>query len=262
MRRSRIRAKLEERKPVLLTKINTQDPVIVEMIGLHGFDGVWICGEHVPLDGDRLAHLIRAAGQSDLDTIVRIPRSGYSSYIHPLELGSSGIMVPHCRSACEAESLVKATRFHPLGRRALDGGNRDGSYCMVPLLDYMRHANSNTCLVIQIEEPEAVEQVEEIAALDGVDALFVGPGDLSQAYGVPGEFNHPLVCQAVERVAAASRRHGRAWGLPVNRENAAKYLEMGASFCSTGADILGLHEYYCSIRSGFERMGFEFSPRI
>ncbi len=247
---------------MLLTKINTQDPVIVDMIGLIGFDGVWICCEHVPLDGDRLAHLIRTAGLNDLDSVVRVQKAGYSSYIHPLELGASGIMVPHCRGAREAAALVEATRFHPLGLRALDSGNADGHYCMVPLMEYMRHANENTVLVLQIEDPEAVEQAEEMAALNGVDVLFVGPGDLSQALGIPGQVGHPEVRKAIERVALACEKHGRAWGLPVDCENVERYLEMGALFCSAGADVLGLRDYYHNIRSRFERLGFAFSPRI
>jgi len=262
MRKSHIRTKLQEQKPVLLTKINTQDPVVVDMIGLFGFDGVWICNEHAPIDADRLAHLIRTAGQNNLDTIVRVQRASYNSYIHPLELGASGIMVPHCKSASEVAGVVKDTRFHPTGRRPLDSGNADGNYCMVPLLDYMQHANANTCLVVQIEDPEAVEQVEDIAAIDGVDALFVGPGDLSQALGVPGQMEHPEILKAIERVALACKKHGRAWGLPINNTTAQKFLEMGATFCATGSDVHGLQNYYRNIQSEFGRFGFDFSPRI
>lgn len=262
MRNSRVREKLSRRQPVLSTKINTQDPVVVDMIGLIGFDCVWMCCEHIPLDGDRLAHLIRTASMNDLDSVVRIAKSGYSGYIHPLELGASGIMVPHCMSAEEACHLVRMTRFHPLGRRALDSGNADGNYCMVPLADYMRHANENTLVILQVEDPEAIEQIDRIAAVDGVDVVFVGPGDLSQGLGIPGQTDHPDVQEAIERVAQACEKHGRAWGLPVNAANAEKYLDMGALFCNAGADVLGLQDYYKDIRTRFSKFGFEFHPRV
>ncbi len=258
MRTSRVREKLSLNKPVLCTKINTQDPVVVDLIGLAGFDCVWICREHVPLDGDRLAHLIRAASLNGLDSMVRIARFGYSSYIHPLELGASGIMVPHCLSAGEARQVVRMTRFYPLGRRGLDGGNTDGDYCMVPVEDYTRHANANTFVVLQIEDPEAVEQIDEIAGVDGVDVLFVGPGDLAHAVGVPGKPADPTVQKSIERVALACEKHGRAWGLPVNGENVERYLEMGARFCSAGADVLGLQDYYRDLRIRYSKVGFEF----
>jgi 4-hydroxy-2-oxoheptanedioate aldolase len=262
MRTSRVREKLKLDKPVLCTKINTHDPVVVNLIGLAGFDCVWICLEHIPLDGGRLAHLICAASLNNLDSVVRIARSGYSSYIHPLELGASGIMVPHCLSAGEAREVVRMTRFHPLGHRALDGGNADGDYCMVPVTDYMRHANANTFVVLQIEDPEAVEQVDEIAAVDGVDVLLVGPGDLAHAMGVPGQTDDPAVQKAIELVALACEKHGRVWGLPVNAENVERYLDMGARFCSVGADVLGLQDYYRDIRTRFSRFGFEFRWKV
>ena len=262
MRKSRIRTKLGQNKPVLLSKINTQDPVVVDMIGLFGFDGVWICQEHTPMDGDRLAHLIRTANGTDLDTITRVNKSGYSGYIHPLELGGTGIMVPHCMNAAEAKYLVSMTRFQPLGRRALDSGNADGHYCLIPLEDYLRQSNENQVLVIQIEDPEAVEQIDEIAAVDGVDAIFVGPGDLSHALGIPGQVNSPEVQGAMRKVADACAKHGRHWGTPVSAATAEKYLEMGARFLNVGADVLGLAEYYRGIRSAFEKLGVEFQPKI
>ena len=262
MRTSLVRRKLKQREPVLCTKMNTQDPVVIDMIGLIGFDCVWLCAEHIPLDGDRLAHLIRTADMNDLDTVVRVSKGGYSNFIHPLELGASGIMVPHCMSAGEARELVRMTRFHPLGLRALDGGNADGSYCMIPLLDYMHSANDNTFLVVQVEDMEAVEQVDEIAAVEGVDVVFVGPGDLSQSLGIPGETEHPAVQEAIERVALACERYGRIWGLPVNPINVERYLGMGALFCTMGADVVGLQEYYKAIRTRFSSLGFEFRSKV
>ena len=262
MRASRVREKLKADKPVLVTKANITDPILADMIGLLGFDCLWVCQEHVPIDGDRLAHLIRTASMNDMDIMVRTDKGAYSDFIHPLELGAAGLMVPHCMSVAEARHTVAMTRFHPVGRRPLDSGNADGHYCMIPMADYLQQANDKTFLVVQIEDPEAVECVEEIAAIPGIDALFVGPADLSHGMGVPGNTKHPSVVKAIERVAAACKKHGRAWGLPVSAESAPEYMQMGARFLASGADVLGLHVYFKQLRQNFEKLGFEFVPKI
>lgn len=260
MRKSRVRRKLDEGRAVLCTKINTSEPVVVDIIGLLGFDCVWICREHTGADIDRLAHLLRAAAMNGLDSMVRTAKGSYSDYIQPLELGASGLMIPHCMDAEEARRVVWNTRFHPLGRRPLDGGNSDGRYCMIPTAEYMELANRNTFVLVQVEDPEAVERVDEIAAVEGIDCLFVGPGDLSQGYGVPGRTDHPCVVKAIEAVAAACARHGRNWGLPVSPESAPRYLEMGARFLACGADVLALTAYFRKLRADFEKVGIEFAP--
>jgi 4-hydroxy-2-oxoheptanedioate aldolase len=262
MRNSRVREKLRSGKTVLCTKINAADPVLVDIIGLLGFDCVWICREHGAIDNDRLAHLIRTAGMRDLDSMVRTPRGSYSDFIQPLELGASGLMIPHCIHADDAREIVRRTRFHPLGRRPLDGGNSDGHYCMIPLADYLRQANENTFIIVQIEDPETVDEVDAIAAVEGIDCLFVGPGDLAHALGVPGQIEHPDVACAIERVATACHRNGKAWGLPVTADSAPRYMRMGARFLTSGADVLGLHAYFRDLRQRFEALGVEFAPKL
>jgi 4-hydroxy-2-oxoheptanedioate aldolase len=262
VRHSRVRQKLKAGKPVLFTKINTIDPVVVDLIGLLGFDCVWLCNEHIAMDWDRLAHLTRTAAMNDMDLMVRTSKGSYSDLIRPLELGVSGLMIPHCMSTIEAREIVRNTRFHPVGRRPLDGGNSDGQYCMLPLGEYLRLANENTFIMVQLEDPEALEHVDGIAELEGIDGLFVGPSDLAQGLGVPGELNHPKIEEAIHLVAKACQKAGKTWGLPVSFETAPKYLELGARFLSSGADVLGLQSYFRNLRDSFKGLGFEFSQRI
>jgi len=262
MRMSRVRRKLAEGKPVLVTKMNTFEPVIADMIGLLGFDCVWLCNEHSAVDWDRLGNLIRTCAMNDMDAMVRVSKGAYTDYIRPLELGAAGIMVPHCMSAQEARELGQSTRFHPLGRRALDSGNADGHYCMIPLEEYLRRANENTFVVAQIEDPEALAEIDGIVSAPGVDAVFVGPADLTHGLGVPGRFDDPRLHKAIADVAAACRRHGKHWGLPVSADTAPKYLEMGARFLASGADVLGLAAYLKDVRAKFQNIGFEFHGRL
>jgi len=262
VRNSRVRRKLQDGKPVICTKINTTDPVIVDMIGLYGFDCVWICTEHLAINGDRLGHLIRTANMNNMDAVVRVARGSYSDCIRPLELGAAGIMVPHCRDEIEARQIAQWTRFHPVGRRPLDGGNSDAHYTLTPLSDYIREANENTFVIVQVEDPEAFDSIEMIARVDGIDVLFVGPTDLSHALGVPGQADHPKITEVIARVADACQKNGKNWGLPVTLETVPKYLKMGARFLACGADVLGLREYYGELRKHLEGLGVEFSTPL
>lgn len=245
-----------------MPKMNTADPVVCDIIGLNGFDCLWLCQEHVGLDWDRLGHLIRAAAVHDMDVLVRVAKGSYSDLIRPLELGAAGVMIPHCSSAEEARQVGAATRFHPLGRRAYDSGNADGAYCILSPQEYIDYANNNTFVVVQIEDPEAIDQIDDIAAAPGVDALFIGPADLSHALGEPGNTEHPEVKRAIGKTAAACARQGKAWGMPVTPETAPELIEQGAQLLAYGADVVGLTEYFRAVRQSFEQLGCQLTPKV
>ena len=139
------------------------------------------------------------------------------------------------------------TRFHPIGRRPVDGGNADAKYCMVPTHEYTKQANEQRFIVLQIEDPEAMEQIEEIAALPGFDMLFFGPGDYSHAIGHPGEMDHPLVQEGFRKVAECAKRHGKFAGTVGGKANAAERVAMGYQFLNIGADVLALDAYFKDI---------------
>jgi 4-hydroxy-2-oxoheptanedioate aldolase len=259
MRISRVRQKLRDNQPVICTKMNTVDPVIMDLIGLLDFDCVWLCNEHGGIDWDRMGHLVRTASMNNMDSLVRVAKGSYSDLIRPLELGATGIMVPHCRDEIEAQQIARDTRFYPIGLRPIDGGNSDGNYTLTPLCEYMRSADENTFVIVQIEDLETYDRIDDIAKVDGIDVLFVGPADLSQALGVPGQTDHPRIKEFISEVAACCARHGKDWGLPVTVETAEEYIAMGARFLACGADVLGLKIYYSELRDSLERLGINFS---
>ncbi|MCC6415026.1 MAG: aldolase [Opitutaceae bacterium] len=209
LRSSRIKRLLREGKFPATFKSNLTDPRVTEILGACGFDGIWLCNEHVPNDWITLEHTIRAARLHDMDTLVRIAKGGYSDYIRPLEAGATGIIVPHVESAGEAEKIVSWTRFHPLGKRALDGGNTDGLYCIVPQDEYIENSNTEKLIILQIESPEGLEQVEKIAAVPGFDGFLFGPGDFSHRIGKAGQLTAPELNVARQRVAQAARANGK-----------------------------------------------------
>jgi 4-hydroxy-2-oxoheptanedioate aldolase len=262
VRRSRVREKLAAGKAAIVGAMNSTDPVVCDIIGMTGFDALWMCNEHKGIDWDRMGNLIRTCAMNDMDSMIRVSKGSYNDYVRPLEIGATGIMVPHCMSAAEARSIGQATKFHPIGRRALDSGNADGHYCMVPLAQYLAEANDRTFTVVQIEDPEILDQIDEAVASPGADIFFVGPGDLSHGLGEPGNTKHPSILKAIDDVAAACKKHGKHWGLPVSPESAPRYMEMGARFLACGADVIGLAAYFGDLRKRLSALGIEFSPKV
>ncbi|QYM78585.1 aldolase [Horticoccus luteus] len=242
-RPSRILQRLRAGALATSLKINLSDPRVTEIAGLSGVDGVWLCNEHVPNDWIGLENQIRAARVHDIDTLVRVSRGSYSDYIRPLEAGATGLIVPHVANADEARQIVEWTRFHPLGKRALDGGNIDGQFCLLPLEDYLHQSNTERIVVLQIESPEALEHAEAIAAVPGFDALLFGPGDFSHRLGQPGKLDAPAVVAARKRVAAAARAHGKfamTAGLIAPFD---VLIDEGYRLFNVGADVVGLASY-------------------
>ena len=253
MRKNKILQKLRKGEPVMLAcPTPYPSPKLIEMIGLIGFDGVWIDMEHQDYDYDQLFAMGLACRASGMDPLVRMRKGPYWSYFRCLEAGANGIMVPHVCSAAEAREVVRNSRFHPLGQRGMDGVEVASNYGMEAMAEYMASANEETLVSIQIEDREGVEAIDEILAVEGLDGIMVGPGDLTQSYGIPTQGGHPLIVEAVDRVAEACRRHGKWWGIPVASPEAAKpYYEKGARFFVCGAAIIILQQGYSRIWKEF-----------
>lgn len=251
LRASRVLRKLRAGGVASCVKLNLADARVAEIAALCGLDCIWTDKEHVPNTLRDVEHQVRAAKMHDVDTLVRVQRGSYSDMIRPLELDAAGIMIPHLMSAAEARDIARLTRFHPIGRRPLDGGNSDGAYCLAPLDQYIEHANRERFIVVQIEGPEPMEEIDEIAATEGIDMLFFGPGDFTQAIGNPGGFDDPRVEAARRKVAEAATRHGKFAGTVGTIETLPTLIEMGYRFLSVGADVVALTERFGAIAKAF-----------
>src|SRR5919201_6351807 len=189
-------------------------PKLVEMVGWHGgFDAVWFDQEHAGLSTAQVEEAARAARGCGLDSFVRLAATDYATVMRALEAGAGGVMASMIRSARQAEDVVTWAKFHPRGQRGVNGTGVDGRYGTLPAAEYFRRANADSGVAVQIEHVDAVEEVERIAAVPDLDFLFVGPADLSQSMGLPGEWDHPRVWQAVERTARASQANGIHWAI-------------------------------------------------
>ena len=214
-------------------------PKLLELVGLHGgYDAVWLDQEHGSLTLEQVEHATRAARACGMETFVRLAPTDYASVMRPLEAGAGGIMAAQVRNARQVEEIIKWAKFYPRGMRGINNTGVDAHYGLVPLADYLRQANANTFIAIQIEHLEALEDVERIAAVKDVDVLFVGPADLSQSMGLPAEWDHPRHWQALERVAQAARNNGIHWAiLPCNPVYARRCVDLGCRMLSLGIDV-------------------------
>ena len=247
MRPSKVLNKLKNGGVALCTKMNLSDPRAVEIAAMSGVDCVWTCQEHVGNDYRAIQEQILAAKAYDCDLVCRVPKGSYSDYIRPLELDATGIMIPHVMSLQEAKDIVKTTRFHPVGRRPLDGGNADGKYCQVPLKDYLEQSNRERFVILQIEDPEPLNELEAIAALDGYDMLFFGPGDFTHSIGDPGNFANPLVAETRKRIAETANKYGKIAGTVGSLANYKELVDTGYRFINIGADVCALTTAYAEI---------------
>ena len=246
MRKSRVLRQMRAGKVATCTKLNLSDPRAAEIAAMSGFDCIWIDLEHVPNSMACVEDAVRAAKIYDVDVLTRVSKGCYSDICRPLEADSTGIMVPHLMSLAEAKQIAYFTKFHPIGRRPIDGGNADGKYCLVGAADYIKEANEERFTVVQIEDPEPLAELEEICALPGIDMIFFGPADFSQGIGDPCG-SDPRIDETRRLVAATARKHGKFAGTVGGTGNFDALVEMGYNFISVGADVVGLAQYYQGI---------------
>ncbi len=219
-------------------------PKVVELVGeIGGFDGFWIDQEHPGLSLKEIEQVVVGANAYGLDHFVRLPATDYATIMRPLEYGAGGIMVSMVKSPEEVEQVVRWAKFWPRGERGLNGSNRDGGFGLMPLDEYVVAANARTFVGIQIETASALDSIDKIAQIPDVDLIFVGPADLSQVLGVPGQFEHPRCFEAIDRIGAACRSAGKPWGIvPRGPEYAERMYQRGCRLFVTGFDSRALTE--------------------
>lgn len=252
-RKSRILDKLRSGQKVITYKQNTSCPRVTEIAGMIGFDGIWICQEHVPTDHMDMENIIRAAKTQNMDTIVRVAKGSYSDYIRPLEADASAIMIPHLMSLEEALEISHTVRFAPVGLRPLDGGNADGMYCLLPGDEYIKFCNENRMIIVQIEDPEPLSELDRICEIPGIDMIFFGPGDFSQAIGDPGNMDNPELIRVRKYIVETAHKHGKFAGT-VCSPSVKECFEMGYDLVNGGADVASLSDSMLSIMDGFKRL--------
>jgi len=194
------------------TFLNTGSAVLAEMAGRYGFDWALLDMEHGSGSWGMLTHQLMALEGSKTAPIVRIPSIQADYFKRALDLGAHGLMVPNVNTVEEARSIVSFSRYPPHGTRGVALMNRSTQYG-TKSTERLESAHENTLIIAQIESPTAIENVDAIAAVDGVDVLFVGPMDLSICMGIPRQFDNLEFLSATHKVVEAATRHGKASGI-------------------------------------------------
>lgn len=228
-------------------------PVVVEMLGLAGgYDGVWLDQEHGGLTTEQVMMLGITCRANDLGCFVRIPFTHYSVVSHSLESGVDGVMAARIESADDARRFIEWCKFAPVGQRGLNTSGADGHYTGRSPTELADTANERSFVAVQIETLGALREVEEIASLEAVDLLFIGPSDLSQSLGRLGQPDHPEVWRAVEAIAAACRQHGKPWGIvPAGPKYAERCVELGCRMLTCGNDVSAMRLGLAAIKQTY-----------
>lgn len=201
-----------------------------------GYDCIWLDLEHRAMSDREVQALLAYFHAFDIDCMLRPATLEKTRLYRYLEDGATGLLVPHVSTAEKARMLVDAVKFPPIGDRGLDGAGLDSDFILQGGEDYVEAANRETFLVVQIETPRAVENVDEIAAVEGVDGMFIGTGDLGMRIRRLG--SDLTLERAIQAVADAAERHGKAWGLPAGtREQLQQFHEQGARLTAYGGDF-------------------------
>lgn len=203
IRTNPVRVALAHNQAVIGTFAWTRSTAAVEVVGHLGFDYVVIDNEHTAIALDQTEHLIRAAESAGVVPIVRVAELNRAGITRALDCGAGGVIVPQIHSAADAQYAVQAAKYHPLGRRGMAQGRAAG-FGIAGLDDYYEVANRETLLILQVETRDAVEHLPSILAVPGVDVVLIGPMDLSQSLGYPGQFELPAVRTLMERVVEQS----------------------------------------------------------
>ena len=215
---------------------------ITEIIGHVGYDFVMADGEHSPFDHHDMEHLARTAEVTGMTPLVRVPGTDRRDICRYLDAGAAGVIVPNVRTRAEVENALAATAYPPAGNRGLALPRASGFGAM-PLPEFVDFANDNTLRVIQIETLEALDNLDDILSVPGVDVAFMGPLDVSAVLGVVGQVDHPEVVAIRRQISESCARHGVVAGtFAFTPEQLTSYVDEGFRFFLLGVDFLFLRQ--------------------
>ncbi|MGB9597790.1 MAG: HpcH/HpaI aldolase family protein [Candidatus Poribacteria bacterium] len=236
--KSRFREKLNNGQPVIGSFVKITDPAVVEIMGLAGLDFAIIDMEHGPISYETAQNLIRAGELVGISPIIRVSENDPVAILRSLDIGAEGVEVPQIRNAKDAELTASSARFHPQGDRGVCRYVRSGRYSSMDRKEYFRTANEKVITIGHLEGVEAVKNLDEIMAVEGLDILFIGPYDLSQSVGVPGEVDNPLVIKQMEKIIESAKKANKLVGTFADDIKSAKrWVDAGVMYIAVSVDV-------------------------
>jgi 2-keto-3-deoxy-L-rhamnonate aldolase RhmA len=220
-----------------------RSPQIVQLLAACGWDFVIVDTEHGFLDMQAVADFSAVARREEVTLIARVPDNLYHLLARPLDVGVEGVLCPRVDSREEAEQIVMAVKYAPVGDRGVSISGVATGYRAMSTRAYLDYSNANSMIAVQIESTLALENVGEILAVEGIDAAFIGPEDLSQSMGIPGEIQHPRMLEAYQHVIDAANRHSVAPGMHFrDLEMMKEWMGKGMRFVAYKTDFRLLQE--------------------
>ncbi len=241
MQKNKTKARLRAGETVFGCFVRYPDPGLIEFLGYQGWDFLVFDAEHGTVEPRDCENMTRAAELRGVTPIIRVTTNWQPIILRYLDTGAQGLLVPWVQSAAEAEAAVRSVKYQPQGIRGL-AGVRAADYGQTQSLgEYVEQANAETLVVLQIETAQAIEQLPEILKVGGIDVIFIGPSDLSQSLGLPGQAQHPTVQAAMQRIADCVAPTEVALGLMVrNVESAREWRKKGARYIAISLEsVLG-----------------------
>ena len=253
MQKNQTKEKLKAGETVFGSFVRYPDPALIEFLGYQGWDFLVFDAEHGTIEPRDCENMTRSAELRGVTPIVRVTTNLQPIILRFLDTGAVGVLVPWVQSSVEAKAAVDSIKYYPLGIRGLAGVRAADFGQTKSLGDYVQEANSETLVVLQVETFQAIEQLPEILKINEIDVIFIGPSDLSQSMGLPGQGQHPKVQDAMQRIADCVSQSEAALGLMVrNPETALEWKEKGARFIAIALEsVLGpaTKNYLSQVRS-------------
>ncbi|GAA4233422.1 aldolase/citrate lyase family protein [Postechiella marina] len=252
--KNKLKESLQQGNSVYGPFCKIQDPTIVEIAALSNFDFVIIDMEHGPFSIESTQNMVRAAEARGITPVVRVTENNETLILRLLDIGVKCIQVPQICTKTDAESVVKATKFFPVGERGMCRYVRAAEYTNIEPADHFGKANNDVMSIIHIEGLEGIENLEEILSVEGIDVIFLGPYDLSQSCGVPGQVHHEKVVSSMKDAVALARKHGKAVGtFTESVDNAKKWRDIGVQYISYAVDVGLVMNTFKSITSQLKK---------
>ena len=240
MRENRMKKLLREGKVVIGTMVTeVRSPSIAQMLSTAGFDCMFVDSEHSSFSIETVADLILAAKAADIVSVVRVPsRKEHHLMSRPLDAGAQGLLIPRVETKEEVREIIRATKYYPLGERGMSLRRAPHDFAKGDAPQLMKSANEETLIVIQIESKLAVESIDQLISIEGVDVTLIGPNDLSQSLGIPGQMEKPEFIESIRRVIKACEKRGIISGIHVgSTEGARKWIEEGMKLILVSTDV-------------------------
>ena len=243
MKKNNLKKALQDGKVVFGPFLKFTDPAVVEIMGFAGFDFVIIDEEHGPISIESAQNMIRATESVNITPIIRVGNNDEALILRALDIGAQGVEIPQINSKSDAVRAVKSVKYSPQGERGVCRYVRAANYSSIDKFEYFKSANSETMIIAHIEGVEGINNLDEILSVSGIDVIFIGPYDLSQSLGIPGEVNHPLVTEKMKEVVSKCKENKIAVGtFADDLETAKSWISLGVQYMAFSVDVGILYE--------------------